>query len=152
MKFLLNLVLKIRRLYWWAVRPQTHGVRALLLNKQGEILLVKHRYGKGWFLPGGKMKKNESPENGLARELKEELGVTFLAIDRLLGIYTNIQEYKKDTITVYVIKNFTVTEKSHFEIQSKNFFSLENLPDDVSPGTRRRIFEYLGQKQVTTDW
>lgn len=152
MKFLLNLVLKIRRLYWWVIRPQTHGVRALVFNKQGEILLVKHKYGEGWFLPGGKMKSNESPENGLKRELNEELGIASPVIDHILGVYTNIQEYKKDTITVYAVKSFTIEEKSHFEIQSKSFFSLENLPSDISPGTKRRVLEYLGRKQITPDW
>lgn len=152
MKFFLNLILKIRRLYWWVVRPQTHGIRAIVLNEQGEILLVKHKYGEGWFLPGGKMKNNESPEDGLKRELNEELGITSPVIDRILGVYTNIQEYKKDTIIVYVVKSFTIKEKSHFEIQSKNFFSLKNLPGEISPGTKRRVLEYLGQKQITTDW
>ncbi|MDQ3014684.1 MAG: NUDIX domain-containing protein [bacterium] len=152
MNLLLELALKLRRLYWRIARPQTIGARAIIVNDQGAILLVKHKYGKGWFLPGGKVKKNEDPEAGMKRELKEELGITSVQINEVLGIYTNVQEYKKDTITVYVVKQFTYIDKSHFEIESKGFFASDNLPEGTSPGTKRRIQEHLKQEPIATTW
>ena len=152
MNFLLELALKLRRLYWRIVRPQTLGARAVLLNKQGQVLLVKHRYGKGWFLPGGRVRKNESTEKGLERELREELGITSLIVERVLGTYFNLQEFKKDTITVYVIRDFEWVEKAHFEIERTAFFPPDNLPDGISPGPSRRIQEYLDLKPITTTW
>ena len=152
MNLLLELALTLRRLYWRIVRPQTVGVRAIVLDEHGNILLVKHKYGKGWFLPGGKVKRKESTEDGLRRELQEELGITSTVIDRTLGTYTNVQEYKKDTITVYVVKTFSQNDKSHFEIESKGYFASNNLPDGTSPGTKRRIQEYLGQQTIATVW
>ena len=50
---------------------------AVLLDKDGRILLM-HRNTKDlrqWELPGGKLEKNESPEQAMVRELKEELDV-----------------------------------------------------------------------------
>lgn len=152
MNLLLELALKLRRLYWRIVQPQTIGARAIVVDEHGAILLVKHKYGKGWFLPGGRVKKSENPELGMQRELKEELGITSLHTSEVLGTYTNVQEYKKDTITVYVVKQFTHTDKSHFEIESKGFFSPNNLPEDTSPGTKRRIKEYLKQQPITKTW
>lgn len=41
-------------------RPLTLGVRAIVLNDAGELLLVKHTYLNGWYLPGGRVDKGET--------------------------------------------------------------------------------------------
>src|SRR5262249_38686344 len=39
---------------WWRIRrPATLGVRALINDETGRVLLVRHTYAKGWHLPGG---------------------------------------------------------------------------------------------------
>lgn len=57
--------------------------KGLLINPQGHVLFVRdagaadHTNTKGdWDLPGGRMEENETPLEGLVRELKEEVGVT----------------------------------------------------------------------------
>ncbi|MEK7538345.1 MAG: NUDIX domain-containing protein [Patescibacteria group bacterium] len=152
MKLLLQIVLKIRRCYWWLVRPTTKGARAILVNPAGDIILVRHKYGEGWFLPGGKSKRNESEEETIRRELKEELGVVDIFQVVMLGEYQNTYEYKKDTVTVFVVTSFTLSPKKHFEIEMWNFFNPRMLPDKTSPGTTRRIQEWLKQKPVSQHW
>ena len=54
-------------------------VTAALLEENGRVLLARRKPGKHmggrWELPGGKIEPGESPEDSLARELAEELGL-----------------------------------------------------------------------------
>ena len=57
-----------------------HVAVGVLIKDNGEYLLASRPQGKpwaGWWeFPGGKIEENETPENALRRELKEELGIT----------------------------------------------------------------------------
>ena len=152
MRLLLTLALAIRRLYWRVVRPTTQGVRALVINNNQEVLLVSHKYGDGWLLPGGKVKKRESIENALKRELKEEIGLVIDNPPQYFGQYTNDYEYKRDKISVFIITSFSIKAHRHFEIESWRFFDPGMLPEGVSPGTRRRIGEWLGTVPLNSQW
>lgn len=50
-----------------------------VIEKDGKILIAKRKKGKcldgNWEFPGGKLESGESPEEGLKRELKEELNI-----------------------------------------------------------------------------
>ncbi len=52
---------------------------AALIDFDGRILLSKRPPNKSmpgcWEFPGGKLKKSETPEEALIRELKEEIGI-----------------------------------------------------------------------------
>ena len=54
-------------------------VVAGLIEAEGKILVCQRRRGDAfelmWEFPGGKLQSGETPEAGLARELREELGV-----------------------------------------------------------------------------
>ena len=54
-------------------------VTAAIIEQEGRVLIAKRRPGKHmgsrWEFPGGKIEPGESPEESLARELLEELGV-----------------------------------------------------------------------------
>ncbi len=60
-------------------------VAAALVNENNEVLLAQRPKGKRlagkWEFPGGKVEDGESPEEALARELKEELGITVAESD-----------------------------------------------------------------------
>jgi 8-oxo-dGTP diphosphatase len=62
------------------------GAMALIRDSQGRILILEHTYRRQvpWGLPGGWLKRAESPEAGLVREVFEETGLR-VRIDSLLG-------------------------------------------------------------------
>lgn len=66
------------------------GVRAIIY-KDGKILAVKHKSKDGgqpndwWAVPGGGLDPGESLEDGLKREIQEELGIAVIP-SRLLFI------------------------------------------------------------------
>jgi len=51
------------------------GVLAVLQRPDGRVLLVDQPYTEGWSLPGGDLKRGETVGQGLARELREEVGL-----------------------------------------------------------------------------
>ncbi len=63
------------------------GVKTLIQNNHGKLLLLqldpkKFKNESKWDIPGGRIKKNESVENTLKREVYEETGlqnITFLS-------------------------------------------------------------------------
>lgn len=149
---MLNLLLHLRRLYWFIFRPMTRGVRAILVSPTGEVLLVRHSYGEGWYLPGGRTRSREDDVVALQRELREELGVEIQGSVKKLGEYTNSQEYKRDTIIVFVVESFTRSHAKDAEIDDVGFFAPDSLPSDASPGTRRRIEEWMDKRPIGNQW
>lgn len=131
----------ITRLIWRITKPITVGVR-LILERDGAILLVKHTYDRHWYLPGGGVRKGETLEKAARREASEEIGAE-LGDLHLVGVYTNFYEYKNDHIVVFSCDDFVLTGKIDHEIEGFNFFRFDGMPDGVSPGTLRRIQEYV---------
>ena len=50
---------------------------AIVVDAEGRVLLLKHRFrpGNGWGVPGGFVESGEQPEEGVRRELREEVGL-----------------------------------------------------------------------------
>lgn len=136
-----RLLYLMARCYWRIFRPITLGVK-LLLVKDGMIWLVKHSYQHGWFLPGGGVKRDENLETAVRREAREELGAELGAV-HVFGVYSSISQSKNDHVVVFSCHDFTVGQADKAEILAVRPYPLDQLPEDVSRGTRRRIAEYL---------
>lgn len=81
---------------------------AILKNGKGKILLVKRKYPpkkNSWGLPGGFVEINETVEDSLRRELKEELGI-FVKKIKYFSSFTD--RYFYQGINYYVLVNFFV--------------------------------------------
>jgi ADP-ribose pyrophosphatase YjhB (NUDIX family) len=63
------------------------GTDAAIFNEQGQILLMQRADGSGWCLPCGFVEPNESPAEGIVREVREETGLE-IRISQLVGVFT----------------------------------------------------------------
>jgi len=75
-------------------------VAAALFDAEGRVLIAERPPGKHmagcWEFPGGKIAPGESDAAALARELAEELGVTFVAGRELMALHHEYDEYRVD--------------------------------------------------------
>jgi ADP-ribose pyrophosphatase YjhB (NUDIX family) len=126
----------------------TLGVKALLVSGDA-VVLVRHTYQPGWLLPGGGMRRGETPEDAVRRECGEELGATMGPLE-LFCVCSRFREGKSDHITVFVCRSFSLGKKSDFEIDDYQLFPLAALPAGTSPGTRRRLRELVDGAPCST--
>lgn len=130
---------------------KTVGARILLV-KDGKLLLVKHTYLSGWYTVGGGVDAGETPRQAIERELQEEVGITLITPPKLFSVYHNQSEKRDDYIVFYTSDDCTQTPVTSPEIAEQQWFSFNELPPDLSPATRRRIEEYLGEKTISERW
>jgi 8-oxo-dGTP pyrophosphatase MutT (NUDIX family) len=140
--------------YWRFSRGMTLGVRALVMDGAGRILLVQHSYVRGWHLPGGGVEPGETMLQALARELAEEGNIRLASAPRLHGIFFNRRISKRDHVAVYVVQDFEQEGpfKATREIAVASFFALDALPNDTTAGTRARIAEVMGVAPLSEHW
>ena len=140
--------------FWRATRGMTLGVRAVVLDPENRVLLVRHGYTTGAHFPGGGVDRGESVEMALHRELEEEARIKAVAPATFHGVFTNFKALPGDHVFVYVIRAFesTGTLIPNNEITSAEFYALGNLPEDISPGTARRLDEIVGGIVPSSEW
>ncbi|MBU0579691.1 MAG: NUDIX domain-containing protein [Candidatus Margulisbacteria bacterium] len=145
-KPIVQLTYFLARTYWRIFKPIEIGVRAILI-KDNKVVLVKPKYKKVWNIPGGGLKRGETPEKAVRREVWEETQVKMNNLD-LIGIYTNFTEGKTDNIIVFFCDDFMMKgDEFSWEIEEKRFFKLNNLPNNFNKGAKRRLEEILTEKK-----
>lgn len=141
--------------HWWfrLSRPMTLGVRAIVENERGEVVLVRHTYVDGFYLPGGGVEKNETSLQALERELEEEAGLQLTSGAELIGVFSNHANMRNDHVLVYFAKNWTsVTLIDRGEIAEVVWVDPRHPPDDATAGTKRRLAEHYGNADQSLYW
>ena len=123
-------------------RGMTLGVRVVARDEEGRIMLVRHTYLDGWWLPGGGVDRGETVQDAAVRELREETGLIATAAPRLLSVHSNHRFFPNDHVLVFAVDAFQTEERtSHGEISDARWFARGALPGDVTAATRRRLDE-----------
>lgn len=116
----------------------TLGVRAIVINKKKEVLMVKHTYTPGWYLPGGGVKRRETPFMGMVRETWEETGVYVIHAKLISVLYHEIH-HVPDHLFLYKALDFAVYDNTSPEIAEKQWWPLTKLPRDTHPNSTRYL-------------
>jgi 8-oxo-dGTP pyrophosphatase MutT (NUDIX family) len=141
-------------LYWRFARGMTLGVRAVVLDADHRVFLVKHSYVSGWHLPGGGVEVGETFIEALRRELFEEGRITLSGEAVLHGIFHNSHVSRRDHVAVYIVRAFTQDRlpEPNREIVACGFFASHQLPEDTTLGTRSRLAEVLDGVKIVPTW
>ena len=147
----------LRRIFhtWFLLaRGMTLGVRAVVLDAENRVFLVRHSYINGWYLPGGGVDLGETMEQAMRRELKEEGEIDLTGEAVLHGIFLNDHVSRRDHVAVYIVRHFRQDRlpAPNHEIVECGFFAVTALPEDTTQGTRQRIAEVLGGQKLIATW
>ena len=148
------LLRRIFHVYFLIVRGMTLGVRAVVLDSENRVFLVRHSYVSGWYLPGGGVDFGETMEEALRRELKEEGDIDLTGDAVLHGVFLNSHVSRRDHVAVYVVRQLSqegLPPPNH-EIAECGFFPIVALPEGTTPGTRLRIAEVMDGKPPIATW
>lgn len=115
------------------------GSAAVIFDQRGRVLLVRHSYGRrNWELPGGGRKANESVEETVRREVREEVGID-VVVERLCGIYYEADVDQHHFAFVCRQPDGAIPKPSSPEILACDYWPVESLPRPISDFTLRRI-------------
>jgi ADP-ribose pyrophosphatase YjhB (NUDIX family) len=134
------------------------GVRALIFDDDGRLLLERQTAFGSWSLPHGCVDLGESALDAVIRETEEETGVRILRAD-LFGVYTdpkysvvypNGDQVQTFTIA-FLVHEWTGTPRPDGdEVDAVAFFPLDALPEPLYEIHRETIddFRRSGGKPV----
>jgi ADP-ribose pyrophosphatase YjhB (NUDIX family) len=145
---------RLFHLYWRFARGMTLGVRAVVLDNENRVFLVKHSYVSGWHLPGGGVETGETLREALTRELVEEGRIELLNEPALFGVYLNSHVSRRDHVAVYLVRHFRQDRlpEPNREIIDCGFFETQALPEETTLGTRLRISEVTENRPQIQTW
>lgn len=142
-----------RRLLFRALNLRTRGAKVMLFNQAGELLLVRNSYGSSelFTLPGGGIRRGETPQGAAAREAREEAGVDARELAHVSTHFSTAEGWR-DTIYLFRGKTDQEPVADGREVMEARFFALDALPANVSGAALRRIAEHEGEREPDGSW
>lgn len=111
------------------------SVKALILNDARDKFLIARESIGFWGLPGGGLEWGASPQEDLAREIAEEMGLPVASVAANPSYFVTEQQVKNPNIKIAniiyetTLENFDFTPSDEcLEIRFVNQENLDNLP------------------------
>lgn len=126
-------------------------MRALIV-KDKKVLLVRHTYIDGWYLPGGGVNAHETASQAVIREVHEEVAGAVSNPVKLLGVYYNTKPGWDDYVVLYKAELASQGKVNDREIAETRWFKLDQLPTDITESTKKRIEEHVFGSAIEDCW
>jgi ADP-ribose pyrophosphatase YjhB (NUDIX family) len=130
------------------------GVRALIFNPQGEILLLRRLDMPRWCLPSGGVELEETALEALTREVAEETSLVVLEAEPM-GLYSGPPQQfaylNGDQVhcfaIAFIVRQWQGTPRPDgIEGSELRFFALSELPTDLVPIHKPTIDDYTSYR------
>jgi hypothetical protein len=123
-------------------------LRAVVLDSENRVFLVKHSYVSGWHLPGGGVETGETFDLTRRELLRRRIEMTGEPV--LHGPVLQPPGVAEDHVAVYVVRGYRQAGMPEPNREIVYGFSCcECRP--TPPGTRARIAEVLGSQPPAED-
>lgn len=110
-----------------------------IIERSGEYLMARRRDIGWWNLPGGGLEAGETVDEGVAREVREEVGIE-IRIVRLVGVYSKPQ--KSEVVLTFLCKPADDTSPTTSdEVSEVGWFAADRLPEQTLPKHRQRVLD-----------
>ncbi len=137
------------------------AVGAVLENTLDETILIIKRAptldwrASHWEIGYGRIDQFESPEQGLARETFEELGVTYFSIRRVLTVWHLFRGSQKAENELVGITYYCTTNTKSIKLSDEHTDYAWVTPEEAvkkitEPGIIRDVTAYVAYKQSIT--
>ncbi len=130
---------QLRRAAWFVTRPRVRGVLAVPLTPEGKVVLVRLTYARGWHLPGGGVKRGETPDAGVLRELREEIGLKSHGSLRHVTTFEHRPNRRRGTSDLFLLRDVRYEPRRSIEVEEVAEFDRAALPAAATALTRDRI-------------
>ena len=102
-----------------------------IIIRENKILLIKRGlepFKNYWGLPGGYVDWNETLEDAVKREVKEEVGADVISLKQM-GIYSNPKRHPQQTIDISYEVEIEGEIKAGDDAKKFKWFNLNELPE-----------------------
>ena len=129
------------------------GAAALITDPEGRVLLVKPVSREDWGFAGGWVDRGESPHEGCAREIEEEIGLRLEVGNLLVLDWLTDTGLIDEPLTFYIFDAGVIEDPSAIrprpgEIEDFGFFVPEQALERVGEFNRERLALALEARQT----
>jgi ADP-ribose pyrophosphatase YjhB (NUDIX family) len=129
------------------VKQRAVTVDALII-RDNKVLLIKRGhdpYEGYWALPGGYVDWDETVEEAIAREVKEEVGLD-VTETKFFGVYSTPLRHPRQVIAISFLLKTSGDPVAGDDANEAKFFDFADIPDKLAFDHSKMLQDFTAQK------
>lgn len=128
-----KIVKKGLQFYWRRTRGLSLGVRAIVVDVDGRVLLVRPQEGSPWMLPNAEVRKGETAEDALRRMLDGTLSITLEASPDFIAVRADPASHPGGHWAIVAVRHWRQNgARDRAPIEARRF-DISHLPPGLDP-------------------